>query len=102
MLDSNPSYIGPAAIVQAARFNFDSRDAGFAARAEALNQPDGVWSCENLFECTRVCPRGIKVTKTINLTKRLIQKRIPGSGLPRGSAEDLRGGSAEGSAKVET
>lgn len=32
----------------------------------------GVWPCENRFECTRVCPRGIKVTKLINLTKRRI------------------------------
>lgn len=80
VLDKNPDFIGPAAIVQAARFNFDSRDGGFDQRAEVLNTPNGVWACENHFECTRVCPRGIKVTKAINLTKRMIQKRIPGSG----------------------
>ena len=39
-----------------------------------LDTPDGVWCCENHFECTRVCPRGIKVTKNINLTKREIQR----------------------------
>jgi len=37
---------------------------------DALNDPNGVWACENHFQCTRVCPRGIKVTKLINLTKR--------------------------------
>lgn len=80
VLDVNQRFLGPAAIVQAARFNFDSRDAGLEERALTLNGPDGVWSCENHFQCTRVCPRGIKVTKNINLTKRLLKSRIPGDG----------------------
>jgi len=33
-----------------------------------------VWACENHFQCTRVCPRGIKITKNINLSKRRISK----------------------------
>jgi succinate dehydrogenase / fumarate reductase iron-sulfur subunit len=71
VLDSkNPRFIGPAAIANAARFVFDSRDTGLDARRAVLDQPDGVWACENHFQCTRVCPRGIKVTKNINLTKR--------------------------------
>jgi succinate dehydrogenase / fumarate reductase iron-sulfur subunit len=65
-------WLGPAAIVQAARFVFDSRDKGIEPRLDVLDRPDGVWPCESLFECTRVCPRGIKVTKNINLTKREI------------------------------
>jgi succinate dehydrogenase / fumarate reductase iron-sulfur subunit len=70
----NTAFIGPAAIAQAARFIFDSRDRGFAERLEVLDSPNGVWACENHFQCTRVCPRGIKVTKNINLTKRRITK----------------------------
>ncbi len=70
----NPRYLGPAAIVNAARFVFDSRDTGLAQRRPALDQPDGIWACENLFECTRACPRGIKVTKNINLTKRRLKE----------------------------
>ncbi len=68
----HPAFIGPAAIVQAFRFEEDSRDRGFEERLAVLDHPDGVWPCENRFECTRVCPRGIKVTKLINLTKRHI------------------------------
>lgn len=71
--ESNPDFIGPAAIVQAARFVFDTRDRGFEERLAVLDHPNGVWSCENHFECTRVCPRGIKITKLINLTKRKIK-----------------------------
>ncbi|MBD3414850.1 MAG: succinate dehydrogenase iron-sulfur subunit [Candidatus Aminicenantes bacterium] len=70
----NPQYIGPASIVQAARFLFDSRDDGFEQRLSELNSPNGVWSCQNYFNCTQVCPRNIKVTKLINLTKKDIKK----------------------------
>ena len=72
VMDENPGFIGPASIVQAARFAFDTRDAGFEERLSVLDHSDGVWSCENHFECTKACPRGIKITKLINLTKRKI------------------------------
>jgi succinate dehydrogenase / fumarate reductase iron-sulfur subunit len=72
--EKNAAFIGPAAIVQAARFNEDSRDRGFEERLAALDDPNGVWPCESLFECTRVCPRGIKVTWLINLTKKRIKE----------------------------
>ncbi|HSQ79344.1 MAG TPA: 4Fe-4S dicluster domain-containing protein, partial [Candidatus Bathyarchaeia archaeon] len=68
----NARYLGPAAVVQASRFLEDSRDRGFRDRLDPLDLPDGVWPCENRYDCTRVCPRGIKVTKLINLTKRHI------------------------------
>ena len=41
---------------------------------EEVDRPDAVWSCKNYFECTRVCPKGIPVTKSINLMKREITK----------------------------
>ncbi len=70
--EKNPDFLGPASIVQASRFIDDNRDKGFEERLPELDDPDGIWPCENHFECTRVCPRGIKVTKLINLTKRKI------------------------------
>ncbi len=73
VIQEGTDFIGPAAIVQAARFVFDSRDEGLKPRLDLLDAPNGVWPCENHFECTRVCPRGIKVTKNINLTKRAIK-----------------------------
>jgi succinate dehydrogenase / fumarate reductase iron-sulfur subunit len=71
--ETNPEFLGPAQIVQAQRFNDDSRDAGFVQRLSILDKPKGVWPCENHFQCTKVCPRGIKVTRLINLTKRQIK-----------------------------
>ena len=71
--ESNPDFLGPAAIVNANRFLTDSRDRGFKERLPVLDMPDGVWSCQNHFECTLACPRGIKITKRINQTKKTIQ-----------------------------
>ncbi|MCF8128521.1 MAG: succinate dehydrogenase iron-sulfur subunit [Deltaproteobacteria bacterium] len=73
ILEENPGFLGPAAVVQAFRFLADSRDKGFEERLPVLNVPDGVWPCRNHFECTRACPRSIKITKRINETKRMIQ-----------------------------
>ena len=71
--EKDPDFIGPAAVLQAARFVFDSRDEGIGPRLEALDDPHGAWPCENHFKCTQVCPRGIKVTKNINMIKRQIK-----------------------------
>jgi succinate dehydrogenase / fumarate reductase, iron-sulfur subunit len=69
VFEKTPGYLGPAALVQAARFLFDSRDAGLDPRRAVLDDPRGAWACQNHFDCTRVCPREIKVTKNINAIK---------------------------------
>lgn len=80
VLGENSRFLGPAAIVQAARFVNDSRDQGLAPRLDVLDGTDGVWPCQNHFQCTRACPRGIKITKLINQTKRQIKARPDRSG----------------------
>ena len=62
---AQPSYVGPAAIVNAHRFVFDSRDAGSEERLEILADADGVWRCRTIFNCTEACPRGINITRAI-------------------------------------
>jgi succinate dehydrogenase / fumarate reductase iron-sulfur subunit len=62
---AQPDYVGPAAIVQAHRFIFDSRDEGADERLEILADQDGVWRCRTIFNCTDACPRGIEVTRAI-------------------------------------
>jgi succinate dehydrogenase / fumarate reductase iron-sulfur subunit len=66
------AYFGPAAIVAAHRFIFDSRDAGAEQRLEILNEKEGVWRCRTTFNCTDSCPRGIQVTKAIQEVKRAL------------------------------
>ena len=70
----NPEYLGPAALVRAFRFIFDTRDEESLERLRQVNVPHGVWSCVNHFECTKACPKDIPVTKSINTMKREIQK----------------------------
>jgi succinate dehydrogenase / fumarate reductase iron-sulfur subunit len=65
-------YVGPAAIVNAHRFIFDSRDQGAAQRLTVLNDKEGVWRCRTTFNCTDACPRGIKVTQAIQEVKRAL------------------------------
>ena len=65
-------YVGPAAIVNAHRFIFDSRDQGAADRLDILSDRTGVFRCRTTFNCTEACPRGIKVTKAIQEVKRAI------------------------------
>ena len=64
--------VGPAAIVNAHRFIFDSRDEAGAERLDILNERSGVWRCRTAFNCTDACPRDIKVTEAIEEVKREI------------------------------
>ena len=66
------TYVGPAAIVNAHRFIFDSRDAGDRERLEILSAREGAFRCRTTFNCTEACPRGIKVTEAIQEVKRAI------------------------------
>ncbi len=59
------SYVGPAAIVNAHRFIFDTRDDAAAERLEILADRDGVWRCRTIFNCSDACPRGIRITQAI-------------------------------------
>ena len=66
------TYVGPAAIVNAHRFIFDSRDRGDRERLKILSEKTGVFRCRTTFNCTDACPRGIQVTKAIQEVKRSI------------------------------
>ncbi|MEZ4564620.1 MAG: succinate dehydrogenase iron-sulfur subunit [Thermomicrobiales bacterium] len=69
---TNESFIGPAAIVNAGRFIYDSRDEGAAERLRVLNMKSGVWRCRTVFNCTEACPRDIEVTNIIEDVKRTL------------------------------
>jgi len=54
-----PSFIGPAAIALAQRYNLDNRDQGQKQRLELLSQDDGIWQCTLVGECSTVCPKHV-------------------------------------------
>lgn len=69
---ADEDFVGPAAIVNAHRFIFDTRDEGRGDRLDILNDREGVWRCRTIFNCTEACPREIKITKAIGEVKRAI------------------------------
>ncbi|MCS7260495.1 MAG: succinate dehydrogenase iron-sulfur subunit [Anaerolineae bacterium] len=72
---ARPDYVGPAAIVQAHRFIFDSRDQAAEERLRILDSSSGVWRCRGIYNCTEACPRAIQVTQAIAEIKREILRR---------------------------
>lgn len=69
-------YVGPAAIVQAHRFIFDSRDQGHQERLAIMADTFGVWRCRTIFNCTNACPREIEVTRAIAEVKMAITSGV--------------------------
>ena len=66
---ANGEYYGPAAIVSAHRFIFDSRDQAADQRLNILAETDGIARCHTAYNCTEACPREIQVTKAIGEVK---------------------------------
>jgi succinate dehydrogenase / fumarate reductase, iron-sulfur subunit len=71
---ADENFVGPAAIVNAHRFIFDSRDTAADQRIEILDDREGVWRCRTIFNCTEACPREIRITKAIGEVKQAILK----------------------------
>ncbi len=72
----SPAYVGPAAIVNAHRFIFDSRDEGADERLEILADENGVWRCRTIFNCVDACPRGINITRAIlEVSSAIVERR---------------------------
>lgn len=69
---SNSEFIGPAAIVNAHRFIFDTRDQGAEERLAVLGQSEGLFRCRTIYNCTDACPRDIPITKAIEQLKRVM------------------------------
>ena len=72
---AQPAYVGPAAIVNAHRFIFDSRDEAGDERLEIMADKDGVWRCRTIFNCVDACPRGINITRAILEVSRAVVER---------------------------
>jgi succinate dehydrogenase / fumarate reductase iron-sulfur subunit len=68
-LKEDPAYIGPAAVLRAQRYIFDSRLTDTVDRMKIMEKPHGVWGCKTYYMCTLVCPKKIQVTRRILETK---------------------------------
>ncbi len=70
-------FLGPQALIKAYRFEADPRDEGTPTRAPVLDDPEGVWRCRTIFNCTEACPKGIPITRGIQVLKRaMVQEEL--------------------------
>jgi succinate dehydrogenase / fumarate reductase iron-sulfur subunit len=72
---THPGYLGPAALLRAFRYIFESRDEATKERLQKLDNEDGIWGCRTMWWCTEVCPKGIPITKCLAQIKRAIKQK---------------------------
>ena len=75
-LNEEPNFIGPAASLRATRYIFDTRLKDSKVRMKILGRNHGVWSCKTYWRCTRICPKGIEITKKILKVKTKMLKSM--------------------------
>ena len=68
-------YLGPAVLLQAARWIHDSRDEMTGERLDALEDPFKLYRCHTIMNCTTVCPKGLNPAKAIASIKQKIVER---------------------------
>ena len=72
----NPDkFLGPAALLQAARFIKDSRDQATQERLDNLDDPFKLFRCHTIMNCVQVCPKGLNPTRAINDIKKIMVKK---------------------------
>jgi fumarate reductase iron-sulfur subunit len=66
----NPDYLGPAALTRAFTLVNDERDAGNAARLQAIAAAGGCHACHSHQSCQELCPQTLNPTAAIAALKR--------------------------------
>ncbi len=69
---NSDEYLGPAVLMQAARWVNDSRDEERKKRLEAVNDSMKLFRCHSIMNCTRSCPKGLNPAKAIADLKKAI------------------------------
>ncbi|TML32296.1 MAG: succinate dehydrogenase/fumarate reductase iron-sulfur subunit, partial [Actinobacteria bacterium] len=58
-MESDPEFLGPAALAKGFRFVGDARDRDDIERLNALNEEHGIWDCTRCYFCNERCPKGV-------------------------------------------
>jgi succinate dehydrogenase / fumarate reductase, iron-sulfur subunit len=69
---ADKQYAGPAALVKAFRYSYDTRDAGLRDRLDMLDNKHGLWRCHTIMNCNDACPKKIFPTEGISFLKRRV------------------------------
>lgn len=68
-------FLGPAALLQAARWLEDSRDESTGERLDDLEDPFRLYRCHTIMNCAKACPKSLNPAKAIADTKRKLVER---------------------------
>ena len=66
-------YLGPAVLLQAYRWVIDSRDRATSERLKFLDDAFKLYRCRTIFNCTKVCPKGLNPAKGIAKLKQALE-----------------------------
>jgi succinate dehydrogenase / fumarate reductase iron-sulfur subunit len=58
-MESDPEFLGPAALAKGFRFAGDPRDRAKVERLESYNSEHGIWDCTRCYFCNERCPKGV-------------------------------------------
>jgi succinate dehydrogenase / fumarate reductase, iron-sulfur subunit len=69
-------YLGPAVLLQAARWINDSRDETTGERLDELEDPFKLYRCHTIMNCTSTCPKGLNPAKAIaGIKDKMMERR---------------------------
>lgn len=70
-------FLGPAMLAKAYRFLADSRDYRFKEILRDVNGQKGVWGCNTVFQCVKVCPKEVPPTHAIiKMRGKILRSRL--------------------------
>jgi succinate dehydrogenase / fumarate reductase iron-sulfur subunit len=58
-MESDPDFLGPAALAKGFRFVGDPRDRAAVERLESYSSDHGIWDCTRCYFCNQRCPKGV-------------------------------------------
>ncbi len=58
-MESDPEFLGPAALAKGMRFVGDARDSETVERLEEYSSEHGIWDCTRCYFCNERCPKGV-------------------------------------------
>jgi succinate dehydrogenase / fumarate reductase, iron-sulfur subunit len=58
-MESDPEFLGPAALAKGFRFAGDPRDRAKVERLVTYNSEHGIWDCTRCYFCNERCPKGV-------------------------------------------
>jgi succinate dehydrogenase / fumarate reductase, iron-sulfur subunit len=75
--ERDPQYSGPAMLAKAYRFLLDPRDKRSKEILELVDNHAGVWGCNTVFRCVKVCPKEVPPTPAIlKMRRKILRYRL--------------------------